>query len=425
MENDKIELMTWKEYFHSVNEEGKMHDENAYNNTTLEDYKSDLSFDTLERQFTSHGIQFEIKKSTVDRWAFEYAKIDDSNNPVLDSKGKPVQLTREEKKEKILPRFEYEHAIVEKRTNNIVAKTQDEWNCLLISVANEYKGLNLGEELLEHHRTTYPFRYSGGHTPQGKEALYRIYQNKISKFLANGDYSKEVKNGTLTTEKAKKIINSASIGKEYMEERNKELNKYDISEETHKERLKRQKDKSDNNDYNMFKAEDILLHVDNNFAILYNKKAFNKINSVNDNDYFTEQGLLGYAYIGGVYDNSTPKLFRLFGQNDEIKKYMAEVILNQYVGDPVKIFDNDLHLLNDNIKNNSLEGFKRDEMTDFTLQNKTMDNIDMLSFIEKKFRKENDQYDEKWILVHEQVTAFAEDYVEELHKKIKNKKKFN
>jgi hypothetical protein len=421
MKKEQIELMTWKEYFYSVNEEGKMHGEDAYNNTTLDSYKDSNKFNKLEKQFTSHGIDFEIKCKTVDRWEFEYTKLDDNGEHVLDSKGLAMSLNLEEKKVKILPRFEHEHAIIEKRTKKIVAQTQDEWNCLLISVADEYKGLGLGEKLLEHHRTLYPFRYSGGHTPQGKEALYRIYQNKVSKFLANGNYSEEVKNGNISISKAKEIVNSASIGKEYMEERNKELSKYNIQEESHRERLNRQKDKSDNNDYNMFKAEDILLHVDNNVAILYNRKAFNKINCVNDNDYFTEQGLLGYAYVGGVYDDSTPKLFRLFGQNEKIKQYMAEVILNQYVGDPVKVFDADLPFLNDNIKNNSMEGFKRDSMTEFTLQEKTMDNIDVLSFIERKFRKENDQYDEKWYLVQEQISSFAEEEVNEKHNKKKNK----
>ena len=183
MKENKIELMTWKEYFYSVNEDGKMHDSNGYI-TTLETYQdSDNKFTELEKQFTSHGIDFEIRCKTVDRWEFSYAKLDDNGENVLDENGKSMSLTMEDKKEKILPRFEYEHAIIEKRTKNIIARTQDEWNCLLITVASEFKGLNLGEKLLEHHRSVYPFRYSGGHTPQGKEALYRIYQNKISKYL--------------------------------------------------------------------------------------------------------------------------------------------------------------------------------------------------------------------------------------------------
>ena len=42
-----------------------------------------------------------------------------------------------------------------------------------------------------------------------------------------------------------------------------------------------------------------------------------------------------------------------------------------------------------------------------------------MSYLEKKFRKENDQYDEKWVLIHERITALAEEEYDEL----KNKKK--
>ena len=44
-------------------------------------------------------------------------------------------------------------------------------------------------------------------------------------------------------------------------------------------------------------------------------------------------------------------------------------------------------------------------MTSVVLENKTMDNLDILNFIDRKFRKENDVYDEKWTIIQERMYA--------------------
>ena len=233
-------------------------------------------------------------------------------------------------------------------------------------------------------------------------------------------YSKAIKEGLLTKEKVKKILSSAMIDKEHVKKRKKEYAEYNLNIDSYRDRVKKQKEKSQEKDYDMTKAEDLLLHTDSNYAILYNKKAFNAMRTDDINDYFIDKGLVGYSYIGGTYNaDSAPKLFRLYGKNEKIKEFMAEVALNLFVGEPVRIFEEDLKYLSKNVLSNSIEGFKRDSMTQYELQKRTIENIEIMSYLEKKFRKENDQYDEKWVLIHERITALAEEEYDEL----KNKKK--
>lgn len=422
MKDKKIELMTFKEYFYAVNEDGKVHSDQAYQ-YNLEDYKENSeNYPKLINRFNTHGLNFEIREKAIDNWEKEYCDVDDEGNVLKDENGKIIPLSQEKKEKVINPRYEYEHAVLDSKTKKVIARTQEEWNCLLISIAEEYSGMSIGEKLLGIHREKYPFRDSGGHTPAGKEMLYRMHQNKVSKFLANGGYSRAIKEGLITKEKVKDILQQAMIDKKHVAETKEDYAKYDLEIDSFRERKKKQKQRSEGIDYNMFDPKDYLLHVEDNFAILYNKKAFLAMREDNVNDFFIEQGLLGYSYIGGVYgEESVPKLFRLYGKNKKIKEFMAEVAMNLYVEEPVRIFDQDLEYLNDNILNNSEKGLERDSMTQFKLQNKTMDNIEIMSYLEKKFRKENDQYDEKWILIHEEITALTEKEYQAPKKKIKRK----
>jgi hypothetical protein len=414
----KIELMTFKEYFYAVNEDGKIHPDNAYT-FKLEDYITEEDeFPILLNRFKTHGLNFEIREQEVDRWKEDYCDIDDEGNVLRDKDDKTIQLSQEKKEKLIKPRYKYEHAIVDSRTQKVIGKTQDEWNCLLITVADEYKGMSLGEKLLETHRDKYPFRYSGGHTPAGKEVLYRMYQNKVSKFLSNGNYSKSIKENLISKEKVKEILESAMIDKKHVSKRKEEYAEYDLKIDSFRERKTRQSEKSKEINYDMYNPEDILLHIDNNFAVLYNKKAFNKINTDDINEHFIEQGLLGYSYIGGVYGaDSIPKLFRLYGKNEKIKSFMAEVAMNLYVGEPIRVFKEDVKLLNDSVLKNSIEGLNRDGMIQYELKNKTIDNLDVMSYLEKQFRNKNDKYDEKWTLVHEEISKLAENEYEKPNEK--------
>ena len=427
MKDINIELLTFQEYFYTVNEDGKIHPDNAYT-YSVDSYEKESieDYESLINRFKTHGLDFEIREKKIDRWEADYCDVDEKGNILRDENNKAIMLSQEKKEKVIKPRFKYEHAIIDSKSKKVVGRTQDEWNCLLISVAEEYKGMSLGEKLLEVHRSKYPFRASGGHTPAGKETLYRVYQNKVSKFLASGGYSKAIKEGLLTKEKVKEILSSAMIDKDHVNKRKKEYEEYNLNIDSYRDRVKKQKQKSKETNYDMTKAEDLLLHTDGNYAILYNKKAFNAMRTDDINDYFIDKGLVGYSYIGGTYNaDSPPKLFRLYGKNEKIKEFMAEVALNLFVGEPVRVFDEDLKYLSNNVLSNSIEGFKRDGMTQYELQERTMESIEVMSYLEKKFRKEHDQYDEKWILVHERITALAEEEYDKLkeQEELKHKEK--
>tara|TARA_Y100000588_G_scaffold394082_1_gene512735 strand:+ start:2573 stop:2770 length:198 start_codon:yes stop_codon:yes gene_type:complete len=63
MKDINIELLTFQEYFYTVNEDGKIHPDNAYTYSvdsyekeTIEDYES------LINRFKTHGLDFEIRE---------------------------------------------------------------------------------------------------------------------------------------------------------------------------------------------------------------------------------------------------------------------------------------------------------------------------------------------------------------------------
>ena len=163
MKNINIELLTFQEYFYSVNEDGKIHPNNAYS-YSVKDYEKESidDYENLINRFKSHGLEFEIREKKIDRWESNYCETDDKGKILRDENDNIIKLSQEKKEKVIKPRFKYEHAIIDSKSKKIVGRTQDEWNCLLISVAEEYKGMSLGEKLLEVHRSKYPFRASGG-----------------------------------------------------------------------------------------------------------------------------------------------------------------------------------------------------------------------------------------------------------------------
>ncbi len=409
--NSKVEHLTYEEYYQIINPREEFH-YNAYKNNKLENYSNPEEFPKTVNRFISYGLKFEIREQQIDLREKNYYKLDENKNPMRDEHGEIIFLTMEEKEKKFPEdkRYVYEHAILDVKKNKIVAETQDEYGCLLITVANEYRGMNVGQHLLNYHRTMYPYRYSGGHTETGQKAFFRSYQEKISKYLASGNYTKDLKENLIEMPRIKEIVKSAQLSKNVIEKLEEEFKKYNLEYKSFHSQKQEKKELSKNTSYDFTDPRDFALHIDEGcFAILYNKKAFELLNTNQEKDFFIEQGLLGYVYIGGVYhSDSVPKLFRLHGINDKVKSFMIDLALHMSYQEPIRIFAEDLPYLSEKSKGNISHSMIDNGMMQVTLEKKYMENLDFMHQYNLQYRKRVDPFEEKFTIMHEKLSAMTD-----------------
>lgn len=94
--------------------------------------------------------------------------------------------------------------------NAEVGEALNEWGALLVKVVDEYRGMKLGEILIKMAYEHLPELYdTGGYSQAGLKSAKRVWAQIVSEMLANGEYSKLVRDGTLTMEHVKKIVKQA------------------------------------------------------------------------------------------------------------------------------------------------------------------------------------------------------------------------
>lgn len=412
----KPEHLTFKEFHDVINHKNESHDESAYQRTSLDHYTKDEREKThvnLIEKFTQNGINFELREGIRDRWEDDYVKYDENDEIARDENGLALYISMEEKKERLNPRFEYEHAIYDVTNNCLVSWTQDEWRCLLIQTAKEYRGLGLATKLLSHHFSVYPERPSGGMTPGGMLAVRKTHQSMVMSHLENGGYEDDIKNGLLSREKVDEILISAHATKDIREKLKADLKADGSSDSYINHVILRPKDTSkDHIDLSMNNPDNWLLHTGSNWAVLYDKGIYDLLENDNQEkfEHFLDKAIVGYCYIGGVYGNdSTPKLFRLHGNNDKIKAFMSEVAMNISLGSPVRIFKADMPLIGNHLSDKSnITPVSRSTMHECVMTEPSIDNLSKMSFREKVIRGQFDQYDEKWTQIQEMAYAIAE-----------------
>lgn len=96
MKNINIELLTFQEYFYSVNEDGKIHPNNAYS-YSVKDYEKESidDYENLINRFKSHGLEFEIREKKIDRWESNYCETDDKGKILRDENDNIIKLSQE------------------------------------------------------------------------------------------------------------------------------------------------------------------------------------------------------------------------------------------------------------------------------------------------------------------------------------------
>lgn len=407
-------FLSFNEYYKLTNPSGKYHDSDSYSSSieSLNQYDWIEDFKTVKQRFRVNGIDFEIRESKEDKLNWTYYKPDKEGFPT-------DEVYSLEEKKKFLPehkRYKIEHAVIESKTNKIVSMTQDEWGALLITSAKEFEGFGVGQKLLNYHRSLFPIRDSGGHTPQGFQAVFKFYQEEVKKSLISGEYRKEINKGNLTKEKVKEIVSSAMLSKSTMKQKY-DYDNWILSEgvrekfgiKPYREKQKDKKKKQEN--WDMSNENDVMLLLEDNYAILYNKKSFEQIENTKS-EYFLERGLLGYVYIGGVLNNdSIPKIHRIYGKNEKIENFMMEVAFEISKGEQLRVYAEEDYLIPKKLKYvlDSI-GFDLEKKHKIYQLNETSNElVELMGFLEKKYRKENDKFDEKKILLQEMIYGIAED----------------
>lgn len=212
-------LMTYREYYKLVNPEDKYHPSAAYESDVeslnkWDHNKKDL-FPKLIRRIKINGITFEFRLQTEDRFQSNYYKTNPETGMYLrDENDQLIPYTREEvERGMVVPHSRrYRYAIgVFTEEDGYVGGSQDEWGCMLIRVADEFRGFGLGPIIGKMARTLEPRKSSGGFTPQGSKNFFRVYQEFVREYARSGMYSFLVKSGQITAERAKVILDSAKL----------------------------------------------------------------------------------------------------------------------------------------------------------------------------------------------------------------------
>lgn len=90
--------------------------------------------------------------------------------------------------------------------DEIVGMAADEWGAYLVSVQPSHRGKGIGKHLASIYLAIYPKKDSGGYTSQGKQMAISVYKKAVQDAKKLGWYDRAIKDGTLSKEKAEKIL---------------------------------------------------------------------------------------------------------------------------------------------------------------------------------------------------------------------------
>lgn len=203
-------LMTFDEYYKLANSSNKFHPDSAYDSTEELKRQNKKDYPILLRRIKINGLTFEFRMNEETR-AGKYTKYDDEGEIVKDSKGLAVSDDVSED-DLIKQRRQPRNFMIAIFNDDICCgRAQDEWGCVLLRVAKEYRGFGLGPILGKIARQYEPGKTSGGFTPQGYANFVKVYREMVRDALTNGLYSTLIKNGDLTIARVKEIVASANL----------------------------------------------------------------------------------------------------------------------------------------------------------------------------------------------------------------------
>lgn len=448
MPHPEVFTLSRKEYFNLTNPKDERHDSGSYETQDIEKYQKSMAFgfehdkitSTKVQTFKRNGREFGVYLETKDMMDHDvYKRTEDGSEWLRDENDQLVKYGDEEKLEYLTSRgrrYLYEHHIKDESNGLIVANTQDEWGCLLYHVAAPYEGFGLGTTLLEFDQKVHPYRHSGGYTPEGERGAVRFHANQVRKAMASGKYSQMVRDGKMTAKDAIDILRSANVINWVKEIPDDQYNKYKgIYDERAKQcgmsrdasgsyvrgtfNRSRLPDVEAKFDLGIGKAKNLVMAVEDNCAILYDKTLYSIIHGEkslpsNSETFWSEKAIMGYVYIGGVYNNDEPpRIYGLYAQNEKIEKFMMNVAANLWVGEELRVTPEQRALLR-GLPEASFSERQDIDRKYMTLESPTMD-LDMYKRHELLIQKQlGDKWGEKRGIIGEIAYGLAEDHKNEL-----------
>ncbi len=211
-EDKKVDpaLMTFDEYYALVNPNNKFHPSNAYDmdQKKINEIYKKADFNIPVRAIRVNNLRFEIWLKKEDRFQDgHFVKHDPDGEILRDEKGMAIYFTPEELMRSDRQRWDYSFGVF--HGDQMVAYTADEWGCMLVVVAKEFRGWGFGPIILKMAREIEPGKTSGGFTSAGRYNIMKVYRQFVDDYLRTGMYSFLVRSGQLKADRAKAIIQSA------------------------------------------------------------------------------------------------------------------------------------------------------------------------------------------------------------------------
>jgi len=325
-------LKTFEEWYNIVNPSNKGHPSTAYDWTVadMNKYEEDYGNLYFTKKLNGREIKF-FGKVKPNR----YVKFNDkTNDPIRDDSGELVYYSKDEMKKSGRMPHSYQFTAVDAETDKRVGTAQDEWGALLISVAQEYRNFGIGPILGQLMRKYVPNYATGGVTQSGFTNLKRVHTEMVRQALASGSYSKWVKDGTLTLEKANQILKSANI--ESMSRARSDVSKTEkIDTRLHND------------------PKDWVIALINDSFIVYNARLlfciptdFSEISKLDQywKDHMLDEYIVGMIYIGaGATDSSELNIWQFGGKTEGVKNILISLglglIQSQYSDGTVRVMD--------------------------------------------------------------------------------------
>lgn len=232
----------------------------------------------------------------------------------------------------------------------IVSQASDEWGATLLVVAQEYRGKNLGTIIGKIWYDLNPEYLSGGFTYSGSKNAVKIWQEHVRDYLSSGKYSKMIKDGILTKNKVKEILQSANL----------------------KPKKKIEK--------NTPSKPDILIYVDlDGVFVIYDKKFYEEQ---------SEKYIYAYGFLRDIRDSNKIYVFTI-DYEPAYKKMATMVIFHIANQDNIKLYTK--------IPPSDVLELDYPEImhkNDYAWLKKPIINILDIKKHEEEYRKRHDKYDE-------------------------------
>ena len=101
-------------------------------------------------------------------------------------------------------------AVINRDNERVAMAVNEGGGVTLIAVAQEYRGLGLGQIIGKYWYELNPNSTSGGFTQAGKKNALKLWESRVKEFSENGWYSELVKSKKLSIERLKQILSGTS-----------------------------------------------------------------------------------------------------------------------------------------------------------------------------------------------------------------------